>query len=224
LCPYQRHVPLNRLPEMCGRCAKSHRPFVHSGCKFCKDIGFQEEVLCDLNRSVQDIKKGFECHAFKPVSTPAMSLVSEARPSLDEQMDEAPPASFDALLNSDRLKYRRTLAVQRLQQDPEAIYMELKYHVAWNTVSRKPVFIHSTGTFDMIDNAFFDCGELAGGFVSLLWLAPDHMHLYIESDGEKSIDAIVRHLKRVSANALNKTTGGVDRRIWDKAYFAETVG
>jgi hypothetical protein len=32
----------------------------------------------------------------------------------------------------------------------------------------------------MIDNAFFDCGELVGGFVSLLWLASDHIHLYEE--------------------------------------------
>jgi hypothetical protein len=127
-------VRLNRLPEMCERCAKSHRPFFHSGCKFCRDINFQEEVFCDLNRSAQSIKKSFECQAFKPVSTPAVSLVSGARPSLDEQKDEAPPASFDALLNSDRLKYRRTLAVQRLQRDSDAIYVELKYHGAWNTV------------------------------------------------------------------------------------------
>jgi REP element-mobilizing transposase RayT len=217
-------VRLNRFPEMCGRCAKSHRPFVHSGCNFCRDVSFQEEVLCDLNRSVQDIKKGFECHAFKPVSTLAVSLVSGARPSLDEQKHETAPADFETLLNSDRLQYRRTLAAQRLQRDPGAIYMELKYHVAWNVVSRKRVFVHSAGTFDMIDNAFFDCSELAGGFVSLLWLAPDHIHLYIESDGEKSVDAIVRYLKRVSANALNKTTGDVNHGIWDKAYFAETVG
>jgi REP element-mobilizing transposase RayT len=215
---------LNRLPEMCARCAKSHRPFVHSGCKFCRDISFREEIFCDLNRSVQDTKKGFTCHAFKPVSIPAVSLVSGARPLLNEQKHETTPAGFEALLNSDRLKYRRTLAVQRLQRDQEAIYMELKYHVAWNVVSRKPVFIHPADVVDVIDNAFLDGGELVGGFVSLLWLAADHIHLYIESDGEKSVDAIVRHLKRVTANALNKTTGNVNRRIWDKAYFAETLG
>jgi REP element-mobilizing transposase RayT len=173
---------------------------------------------------VQDIKKGFECHAFKPVSTPAVSLVSGARPLLDEQKDGAAPAGYEALLNSDRFKYRRTLAVQRIQRDPDSVYMELKYHVAWNVVSRKPVFVHPADVVDVIDHAFLDCGELVGGFVSLLWLAPDHIHFYIESDGEKSIDTIAQYLKRVSANALNKTTGGVNRRIWDKVYFAETVG
>jgi REP element-mobilizing transposase RayT len=76
----------------------------------------------------------------------------------------------------------------------------------------------------VIDNAFFDCGEFVGGYVGLLWLAPDHIHLYIESDGEKSVDTIIQYLKRVSANALNKTTGSANHRIWDKAYFAETVG
>ena len=173
---------------------------------------------------MQDIKKGFECHAFRPVLPPAVSLVSGVKPLSNEQKGEAAPASFDTLLNSDRLKYRRTLAVQRLQRDSDAVYVELKYHVAWNVVSRKPVFIHPADVVDVIDNAFLDCGELVGGFVSLLWLAPDHIHLYVESDGEKSVDTIVRHLKRVSVNALNKTTNNVDHRIWDKAYFAETMG
>ena len=215
---------MNKLPEICGRCAKSHRPFVHGGCKFCRDISFQEEVFCDLNRSVQDIKKGFECHAFRPVLPPAVSLVSGVKPLSNEQKGEAAPASFDTLLNSDRLKYRRTLAAQRLQRDPDAVYVELKYHVAWNTVSRKPVFIHPAEAVDAIENTLLNCSELVGGFVGLLWLAPDHIHLYVESDGEKSVDTIVRYLKRVSANALNKTTSNVDRGIWDKVYFAETLG
>jgi putative transposase len=209
---------------MCGRCDKSHRPFVHVGCNFCRDISFQEKNFCDLNRSVQDINKGFECQAFRPVSTPAVSLVSGARPLLEDQNDGVTSVGFEELLNSDRLKYRRTLAVQRLQGDPDAIYMELKYHVAWNVVSRKPVFVHPVDAIDAIDAVLLNCGEVAGSFVSLLWLAPDHIHIYLESDGEKSVDTIVRHLKRVSAKVLEKTTSGANRRIWDKAYFAETVG
>jgi hypothetical protein len=123
-----------------------------------------------------------------------MSLVSGARPVLDKQNGEVHSGGFEELLNSDRLKYRRTLAVQRLQRDPDALFMELRYHVAWNIVSRKPVFTHSVGAVDAIDTVLLNCGEVAGGFVSLLWLAPDHMHIYLESDGEKSVDAVVRHV------------------------------
>lgn len=215
---------MGRLPEICGRCAKSHKPVVYDGCNFCRDIHFQEGVFCDLNRSVQGNRKNFTCRAFTSLSTPTLSLVSGARPSINEQSEDAGPGGFDALLNSDRFKYRRTLAVQRLERDPDAVYVELKYHVAWNVASRKHIFVHPADAFDVIDNTFLDCGEFAGCFVSLLWLAPDHIHIYIESDGEKSVDTIVRYLKRVSAKALDKTTGGAGRKIWDKAYFAETVG
>jgi hypothetical protein len=65
---------------------------------------------------VQDVNKSFTCQAFKPVSIPAVSLVSGARPLLNEQKHKTTPAGFKALLNSDRLKYRRALAVQRLQR------------------------------------------------------------------------------------------------------------
>ena len=67
-------------------------------------------------------------------------------------------------------------------------------------------------------------------FVSLLWLAPDHVHVYIESDGEKSVETIVQEAKKLSENSivardydkLPNTTAGDG--LWDKAYFAEGIG
>jgi REP element-mobilizing transposase RayT len=65
---------------------------------------------------------------------------------------------------------------------------------------------------------------------ALMWLAPDHVHIYVETDGEKSLEAIVKKLKAASSRAIIKTVpdikGTQDKGagLWDKAYFLETIG
>jgi len=66
--------------------------------------------------------------------------------------------------------------------------------------------------------------------VNLLYLAPDHVHLHVESDGELSVEEMVHKIKRSSNNAIveefpsvkDKLGGGTE--IWDEAYFVETIG
>ncbi|HSB03577.1 MAG TPA: transposase [Thermodesulfobacteriota bacterium] len=150
--------------------------------------------------------------------------------SSGKQQNKGSPDGLEVLLNSDRLKYQRALAVQRLQRDPDMVYRELKYHLAWNVTTRRSIFADSTGAFDAIDNEFSTCGSPLGGLARLFWLAPDHIHVYVESDGEKSVEAIVRYLKRISSKALRETSTKpafflkAVLRIWDKAYFSETLG
>ncbi|MFC1895403.1 transposase [Thermodesulfobacteriota bacterium] len=66
--------------------------------------------------------------------------------------------------------------------------------------------------------------------MNLLWLAQDHLHIYVESDGEQSVEAMVRGVKRFSRETiLTKLAGiaenvGAGNDIWDEAYFAETIG
>ena len=56
----------NRLPAKCQECVKSSKPFIHSRCTFCQDLGFQEETLCHLNRCIHN-SASFECYAFQPL-------------------------------------------------------------------------------------------------------------------------------------------------------------
>jgi len=226
----ERTANLNEVPEKCQKCQKSHRPVIHSECQFCRDIGFQESTLCDLNRAVQDRRQRFVCHAFESMTRPVLSLIKGGRMPYDRQQDKVSPDGLDVLLNSDRFKYQRALALQKLQRDPDTVYIELKYHLAWNVAARKPFFSGSSDAFDAVNNEFSACGSPVGGFARLLWLAPDHIHVYVESDGEKSIEAIVRYLKRISSKALREASGKpaflqkAALRIWDKAYFSETLG
>ena len=219
----------SNLPDLCRTCAKYGKPLVHTECVFCRDIEFHEEILCDLNRRVQS-SKAFQCHAFRPATKPVVSPVRNGEVDVEDQMGPVPVSSLEALLNSDKLKYGRALALQRLRQHSDAVFVELRYHLAWNVTARKPVVVKPSAALDAINDALMACGTRIGGFACVLWLAPDHVHVYAESDGEKSVDMIAREIKRSCAAVFPEIIGGgvgglgKGCKIWDRAYFAETLG
>ncbi len=217
------------LPIKCQQCAKSTGLSIHDNCVFCREIDFQEEVLCHLNRCIQS-DRDFKCGAFQP----ALSLVtssgakvndSYARPKQGQKRE-----SIKRLLSSDRIKYKKALALQKLKTDPDGVFIDVKYHFAWNVIHRRPIFSLKKHVVDFTHDTFLKCSELAGGFTSLLWLAPDHVHLYADSDGERSVETMVQEIKRFSEDALLvELTGTMKKldtqtKIWDTAYFSETVG
>jgi REP element-mobilizing transposase RayT len=134
------------------------------------------------------------------------------------------------LLQSDKTKYKRALAVQKLTSDPEGVFVDIKYHFAWNVNGRRPIFNLDPGILDFAHDVFSDCSELVGGFVSLLWMAPDHVHVYVDSDGGHSVETIVQDIKGFSENAMlarfvemkEKLDGKFE--LWDAAYYTETIG
>jgi putative transposase len=138
--------------------------------------------------------------------------------------------SIQEIMASDTFKYQKALALQKLSRDPDGFFVELKYHLVWNVRCRKPVLVQEKEYLDFVVDTLAGCGDLVGGAVRLIWLAPDHLHLYLKSDGERSIEVIVRKLK----STLNKAIltkfplmkKGFDRKstLWDKAYFVESLG
>lgn len=220
----------NDLPERCQKCAKSTISSGHSNCRFCLDIGIQEEILCYLNRCIQEPAK-FECHAFQPI----MKLVK--RPSTEKtklntgHKEPLTTESINKFLKSDRIQYKRALALQKLNSDPNGVFLDIKYHLVWNVTHRRPIFKSYSDIFSFVYGTFSKCSELLGGFVSLLWLAPDHVHLYyVDSDGELSVEKIVEEIKQFSRNEIYKELTGLKEEflkeidIWDEAYFSETIG
>lgn len=216
----------NSLPAKCQECIKSSKPFIHSRCTFCQDLGFQEETLCHLNRCIQN-STSFECYAFQP-------LLKLVEPS-GQKVPPKPRAKFaedgfEQLFDSDKVKYKRALALQKLTLDPDEVLLEIKYHFAWNVICRKPVFAQPGNAIEFIDNALVNCGKTVGGFASLLWLAPDHIHLYVESDGEVSPDSMAQEMKRLLEEQILGQFPNLilspdkESALWDKTYFVETVG
>lgn len=220
---------LNELPAKCRECAKSKVSRFHRKCHFCRDLKFQESVLCDLNRCIQDMTD-FRCHAFEPI----LEMVSLSKDSVigppDRPSKRLQKKSDLRLFRSDKIEYERALALQKLGRDPDSVYAQLKYHLSWNVTHRMPVFNPINDFFSFAHDTFLLCSEKVNGFVDLLYLAPDHVHLYSESDGELSVEEMVHRIKRFSNNAILKKYPFVrekfikDAEIWDEAYFAETVG
>ena len=228
----EKRLPVSatdKPPKKCLECDKFYRTRPTNQCQVCQDMEFEERILCDLNRAVQD-RRNFVCHAFHP----RLKLVNSA-----EAMMPTNPASVDRksrhrsikeIMASDKFKYQKALALQKLNYHPDGIFVELKYHLAWNVRHRNPVFSAEKEYFDFVFETVIGCGDLVGGLARLLWLAPDHLHIYVESDGEKSIEAIARKLKSFSKKGIMtnfpKIKKSLDKGayLWDEAYFSETVG
>ena len=221
--------PLNKLPLKCQQCVKLQVSCFHRKCHFCRELEFQESVLCDLNRDVQDMTD-FQCHSFEP----RLKLVIPPENSVTDRFDRPSKRhkkeSYLRLFRSDKVKYERALALQKLGRDPEGVYVQLKYHLAWNVRHRMPIFNPINDFISFAHDTFLLCSKKVNGFVNLLYLAPDHVHLYIESDGELSVEEMVHRIKRFSNNTILEKYSFVRKKfvkkaeIWDEAYFVEAVG
>ena len=217
------------LPEKCLSRTNNTASAVHKKCSFCQNLRVAELLLCQLNRSVQPPDK-FICHAFR------QKLINVNKPMAEKtSLEILPTNSFRAekikkLLDSDKSKYKKALAVQRLQRDPDGVYLELKYHFAWNVLGRRAVFEKSADYFDFISDLFLTCGDLVGGYAQLLWLAPEHVHIYVVTDGRDPVEKVIRKFKQHSGKAIIDHFPEVAKklnpknRLWDKAYFSETIG
>ncbi len=220
---------LNKLPLKCQECGKSQVPRFHRKCHFCRELKFQESVLCDLNRDVQDMTC-FQCHAFEPRLTLLSPLENRDRGQLNHLPKQSKGESYLRLFRSDKIKYERALAMQKLGRDPEGVYVQVKYHLAWNVKHRMPLFNPINDFISFAHDTFLLCSEKVNGLVSLLYLAPDHVHLYIESDGGLSVEEMGHRIKRISNMAILEKYPFLrdkfvkDAEIWDEAYFVETVG
>jgi len=134
------------------------------------------------------------------------------------------------LLQSDKIKYERALALQKLVRDPDGVFLELKYHFAWNVLHRRPVFQQPHSIFDLIYDSVSRCSDLVREFVNLMWIAPDHLHLYVESDGELSVETMVQGIKESTQSTIFSGLTDIgdnlesDSSIWDGTYFSETIG
>ena len=219
----------NELPAKCIECNKSTMLRLHRKCRFCNELEFDESVLCDLNRCIQS-RSDFDCHTFQPMLKLVSPLKNKVPRFNDGSTREIKKNFVSELLKSDKIKYERALALQKLARDPDGVYVQLEYHIVWNVSQRQSVFIPADDFIDFVDGIFLKCGDMVRGFAYLLHLAPDHVHVYVESDGELSVEEMVRGMKRLSNNAIlekfplikDKLDGNTE--IWDEAYFVETIG
>ena len=206
------------IPTLCQACYKHYRSTVVKACPFCSDVQFPEQVLCDLVREGQSEKHPFRCAAFRP----ALSVVrhDETEALLTEE------GSKETVNMSPKDKWFRAYAVQQLSLTPDLIDFTIRYHVVFSTRQRVNVFAseHREPMADLIRQAAVPFEQTTA---HLLWLASDHLHLYLDATPDYALDEIVHaireYLEHERAN-LFPALPHSNQPVWERAYFVEGIG
>src|SRR5215470_8101400 len=206
------------IPTLCQACYKYHHATVVNACPCCRDVQFPEQVLCDLVRQGQSEKQPFRCGAFRP----ALSVVRHDK-------IEASPAeegSEDTVSMSAQDKWFRAYAVQQLSLHPDLIAFTIRYHVVFSTRQRVNVFAseHRAQIADMVRQAAVPFEQT---IAHVLWLAADHLHLYIDASPEYALDEIVHAIREYLEHEMVNLFPALppsNQPVWERAYFAESIG
>lgn len=197
---------------LCTTCHKFENDAAIALCDFCMSTEFPEHVLCELTRGAQKKLKMFRCDAFRP----KFSLVGGIRQKPNK---ETPNNAMDAAQ-----KYRLAVALQQLQKNPDEIRHALKYHLCFVTRKRAPVFDAAEPLIaPMIDGIMSLDTEVKGIMKArLLWLAADHIHIYMESSPDFSVQRLATAVrKKVEAVTTELLQG---KNIWENFYYTGTIG
>jgi REP element-mobilizing transposase RayT len=206
------------IPSLCQSCHKYHHATVVNACPFCRDIHFPEQMLCDLVREGHNEKYPFHCAAFRPT----LSVVHHD-PTEAAHTEEG---SEDTVSMSPKDKWFRAYAVQQLGINPDLIACTIRYHVVLSTRQRTNVFAseHGAPMADLVRQAAFPFQQTT---VHVLWLASDHLHLYIDTSPEYALDEIVHAIREHVEREMTRqfpTLPHSTQPIWERAYFAEGIG
>ena len=207
-----------RIPTLCQACYKHYRSTVVNACPFCDDVQCPEAMVCDLVREGQSDKQPFRCAAFRPALSVVHHDETEAR-----HMEEG---SEETVSMSPKEKWFRAYAVQQLSRSPDLIDFTIRYHVVLSTRQRVNVFAseHREQIADMVRQAVLPFEQTTA---HVLWLAADHLHLYMDATPDYALDEIVHaireHLEHEMANLLPELKHGTQSFL-ERAYFAEGIG
>jgi len=206
------------IPTLCQACYKYYRSTVVNTCPFCDDVQFAEQVLCDLVREGQSEKQPFRCAAFLPALSVVRHDETEAL-----HMEEG---SEDTVNISPKDKWFRAYAVQQLSLHPALIDFTIRYHVVLSTRQRTNVFAseHREPMADMVRQAAVPFEQTTA---HVLWLASDHLHLYLDATPDYALDEIVHAIMDDLEHAMTHLFPALphsNQPVWERAYFAEGIG
>jgi REP element-mobilizing transposase RayT len=206
------------IPTLCQTCDKYYRSTVVNACPFCRDVQFPEQVLCDLVREDQSEKQPFRCGAFRPALSVVRHEEIEARP-----MEEG---SEDTVHMSSKDKWFRAYAVQQLSFNPDLVAFTIRYHVVLSTRQRVNIFAseHREQMADLVRQAALPFEQTTA---HLLWLASDHLHLYIDATPDYALDEIVHAIREYLEHEMVNLFPALppsNQPVWERAYFAESIG
>src|SRR2546426_4091621 len=206
------------IPDLCQACHKYHHATVVNACPFCRDVQFPEAMVCDLVRDNDGDEQAFHCDAFRPT----LSVVHHDQ----TEATHTEEVSTDTVSMSPKEKWFRAYAVQQLSLNPDLIAFTIRYHAVLSTRQRTNVFSreHGEPMADLVRQAAVRFEQTTS---HVLWLASDHMHLYIDATPDYALDEIVHAIREHLEHAMTHLFPELkhtDQPLWERAYFAEGIG
>jgi len=209
------------VPEQCQRCYKYYRRTIESACSFCQNIGFTEQLLCDITREAQQGRKEFECAAFRP----NLMIV---RPQPAEQEDaSAKQKPTHNIMQSEKIKWVLAYAKQQLAMHPDEVMYDLKYHLCVSTRYRNQIFQLESDDLDDVADVVRESSGFFDGTAYFLSLGADHLHIYFESTPDEAVEDVVKHIMAHTEAGLREILGKhspAEGKMFHQEYFVETVG
>ncbi len=102
-----------------------------------------------------------------------------------------------------------------------------RYHVVWITAGRRPIFNRPESYISFFHNAFLTCGALINGKACLVWLAADHLHFYLELEGDELVMDVVDDIQFLINDALLEEFKELDFRpsdiLWNSRFYIENI-
>jgi REP element-mobilizing transposase RayT len=191
---------------------------VVKACPFCRDVQFPEQVLCDLVQEGQSEKQPFRCGAFQPALSVVQHDLTEALLTEEGSEDTANMSPQD--------KWFRAYAVQQLSFHPDLIDFTIRYHVVFSTRQRVNVFAsdHREQIADMVRQSALPFEQTTA---HIIWLASDHLHLYLDATPDYALDEIVYVMREYLEHEMAHLFPALppsNQPTWEQAYFAESIG
>ena len=203
------------FPNLCLNCSKYFNQTIVLACESCNRFQFPENILCDLARMNIEIDT-FTCKAFKP----KLSVVQKGEKLKSDSNDE-----FEKT-KTRREKWIVSYILQQHKLKPDQVQFKLQYHLVLLTKNRNPLF---SDLYFQSFSEIFSRATRSYSYtdVDVIWLATDHIHLYLNTTPDYAIDEIIKAIvKNSEFEIINRYPEFQNEyeNIWNHEFFVETVG
>lgn len=215
------------FPKRCTLCSNFSSKQSHNDCIVCQDQQMLESYLCDIVRACS-ADCVFACKAFKPHLTLIGKSSKKGNKNFPVTQDKKNYfAEVVRSIGSGGCSGGSSCKSGGCCSDQSSVASK-KYHVVWSAHQRKSLFGTSSRYISFLHDVFRSCGRLISGKILLIWLAPDHLHFYIENGGIEEIDHVIEDLQEVVQDALLHEFPELAKefekiQIWEKKFFLEEI-
>ncbi|MFZ5766937.1 MAG: transposase [Thermodesulfobacteriota bacterium] len=214
----------SELPLRCARCFSRSGRHPVVGCQVCRDQAMSESFLCEIVRRAAGTDE-LTCAAFRP----HLTIVGKNSPVVDLDVCQDKDRYFEdvvARINSGRCGGKG--CARPGCNGTGMLVARARFHVVWVVRHRQPVFADSGRFVPFLHDAFLSCARLMAGRVLLLWLAADHLHLYVETSPKEQVLEILDDLQGLIQDAVEEQWEEVRRcftgkRMWEREFFLERI-